>query len=92
MWEDVFGAFFSAFLLKHYQNAMSNIVELSIRKCRVLHEMDATKMANHELLEGIKFDIIVFNFPFAGFFKGLSRESQLGSVCAPPPAILVIST
>ncbi|KAK4398659.1 hypothetical protein Sango_1341400 [Sesamum angolense] len=77
MWEDVFGAIFSAFLLKHYQNAMSNIVELSIRKCRVMHEIDATKMRHHEQLGGIKFDIIIFNFPFAGFFKDLSRDSQL---------------
>ncbi|KAL0443237.1 UNVERIFIED_CONTAM: hypothetical protein Slati_2046400 [Sesamum latifolium] len=67
-----------AFLLKHYQNAMSNIVELSIRKCRVMHEIDATRMANHEQLRGIKFDIIIFNFPFAGFFKDLSRDSQIG--------------
>ncbi|KAK4439660.1 hypothetical protein Salat_0300900 [Sesamum alatum] len=66
-----------AFLLKHYENALSNIVELSIRKCKVMHDIDATKMANHELLGGLKFDIIIFNFPFAGFFKNLSRDSQL---------------
>ncbi|KAL0306213.1 UNVERIFIED_CONTAM: hypothetical protein Sradi_6038600 [Sesamum radiatum] len=65
------------FLLKHYQNAMSNLVELTIRKCRVMHEIDATKMRHHEQLGGIKFDIIIFNFPFAGFFKDLSRDSVL---------------
>ncbi|KAG8376838.1 hypothetical protein BUALT_Bualt09G0105500 [Buddleja alternifolia] len=30
--------------------------------------------------KGIKFDRIIFNFPFAGFFKQLSRECQLRSL------------
>ncbi|KAK6149455.1 hypothetical protein DH2020_016980 [Rehmannia glutinosa] len=42
-----------------------------------MHGIDATKMANHALLGNLKFDRIVFNFPFAGFFKNLSRDSQL---------------
>ncbi|KAL8469618.1 hypothetical protein ACS0TY_032464 [Phlomoides rotata] len=66
-----------AFLVKNYHNALSNLVELGIRKCRVMHEIDATKMCNHPYLVGIKFDRIVFNFPFAGFFKDISRDSQL---------------
>ncbi|KAL7130733.1 hypothetical protein ABFS83_13G153600 [Erythranthe nasuta] len=65
------------FLVKNYQNAVRNIMELSIRKCKVIHEIDATKMANHPFLGGIKFDRIIFNFPFAGFFKNLPRYSQL---------------
>ncbi|KAL6513960.1 hypothetical protein OROHE_019416 [Orobanche hederae] len=65
------------FLKKHYKNAASNIAELSSRGCMVMHGIDATVMADHELLGGIKFDRIVYNFPFAGFFKGLSRESTL---------------
>ncbi|KAL8462113.1 hypothetical protein ACS0TY_033266 [Phlomoides rotata] len=66
-----------AFLVKNYHNALPNLVELGIRKCKVMHEIDATKMSNHPYLEGIKFDRIVFNFPFAGFFKDISRDSQL---------------
>ncbi|PIN09465.1 hypothetical protein CDL12_17954 [Handroanthus impetiginosus] len=66
-----------AFLVRNYQKALSNIMELTIRKCKVLHEVDATDMANHEFLRGIKFDRIIYNFPHAGFFKKLSRDDQL---------------
>ncbi|KAL6531508.1 hypothetical protein OROMI_027871 [Orobanche minor] len=65
------------FLVKNYANALPNIVELGIRKCKVMHEIDATVMANHEFLGGIKFDRIIFNFPFAGFFNNLSHDSVL---------------
>ncbi|KAL6562479.1 hypothetical protein OROGR_003486 [Orobanche gracilis] len=67
------------FLKKHYKNAVSNIAELSRRGCMVMHGIDATVMVDHEILGGLKFDRIVYNFPFAGFFKGLSRESTLRS-------------
>lgn len=66
-----------AFLVKNYGNALSNLVELSIRKCTVMHGINATEMANNAFLGGIKFDRIIFNFPFAGFFKDLSRDTQL---------------
>ncbi|KAK6149454.1 hypothetical protein DH2020_016979 [Rehmannia glutinosa] len=65
------------FLVKNYENALPNVEELGIRKCKVMHEIDATKMSNHEFLGGIKFHRIIFNFPFAGFFKDLPRDSQL---------------
>ncbi|KAK4439659.1 hypothetical protein Salat_0300800 [Sesamum alatum] len=65
------------FLEKHYRNAPFNIAELRIRGCKVMHGIDATKMATHELLGHLTFDRIIFNFPFAGFFKNLSRQSQL---------------
>ncbi|KAI3456766.1 hypothetical protein Pfo_013429 [Paulownia fortunei] len=66
-----------AFLKKNYQYAPINIEELRSRECKVMHGIDATKMANHALLGQLKFDRIIFNFPFAGFFKNLSREAQL---------------
>ncbi|KAL0443236.1 UNVERIFIED_CONTAM: Heavy metal-associated isoprenylated plant protein 41 [Sesamum latifolium] len=66
-----------AFLKKNYQNAQSNINELRIRGCKVMHGIDATEMATHELLGHLTFDRIIFNFPFAGFFKNLPRQSQL---------------
>ncbi|CAN1190463.1 Uncharacterized protein At4g26485 [Linum perenne] len=39
--------------------------------------MDATKMAGHWFMMGEKFDRIVFNFPFAGYFKEESSGSQI---------------
>ncbi|XP_051128272.1 uncharacterized protein LOC127249505 [Andrographis paniculata] len=65
------------FLKKNYDGAASNINELRVRKCTVMHGVDATKLAGHQLLGKLKFDRIVFNFPFAGFFKELPRDSQL---------------
>ncbi|PIN19310.1 hypothetical protein CDL12_08012 [Handroanthus impetiginosus] len=65
------------FLARNYQKALSNIMELTMRKCKVVHEVDATAMANHDCLGGMKFDRIIFNFPYAGFFKTLSRDDQL---------------
>ncbi|KAK4380826.1 Heavy metal-associated isoprenylated plant protein 41 [Sesamum angolense] len=59
------------------KKASFNINELSIRGCKVMHGIDATKMATHELLGHLTFDRIIFNFPFAGFFRNLSRQSQL---------------
>lgn len=66
-----------AFLVKNYGSALSNLVELSIRECTVMHGINATEMANNGFLGGIKFDRIIFNFPFAGFFKNLSRDAVL---------------
>ncbi|XP_057765402.1 uncharacterized protein At4g26485-like [Salvia miltiorrhiza] len=66
-----------AFVVKNYRSGLYNLVELSKRKCKVMHEVDATQMATHHLLSGMKFDRIVFNFPFAGFFKELPRQAQI---------------
>ncbi|KAL2475962.1 protein of unknown function (DUF2431) [Abeliophyllum distichum] len=65
------------FLKKNYKHAMSNIEKLRSRGCIVMHEIDATKISNHHFLGGKTFDRVIFNFPFAGFFKELSREAQL---------------
>ncbi|KAL7088178.1 hypothetical protein ACP275_13G112600 [Erythranthe tilingii] len=65
------------FLKKNYGNAKSNIEELRSRGGKVIHGVDATEMANHHSLGHLNFDRIVYNFPYAGLFKDLSRESQL---------------
>ncbi|KAL1556137.1 25S rRNA (uracil(2634)-N(3))-methyltransferase [Salvia divinorum] len=66
------------FLKKNYGNAVSNIAELRRRAGKVMHGIDATKMANHELLRQLKFDRIIYNFPYAGIFdKSVPKESQL---------------
>nr|GMD81374.1 uncharacterized protein At4g26485-like isoform X1 [Ipomoea batatas] len=66
-----------AFLAENYDNAISNTAMMRRKGCKVIHGVDATDMANHPSLKGLKFDRIVFNFPYAGFFKTKSRTSQL---------------
>ncbi|CAI9756797.1 unnamed protein product [Fraxinus pennsylvanica] len=56
---------------------MSNIQKLRSRKCTVMHGIDATKVTSPHLFGGKTFDRIIYNFPFAGFFKNLSREATL---------------
>ncbi|KAG8385979.1 hypothetical protein BUALT_Bualt03G0101400 [Buddleja alternifolia] len=68
-----------AFLKKNYQKFLSNIKKLRSRGCKVMHEIDATKMASHQLLGHLTFDRIIYNFPYAGFFK-MSREDLLWSL------------
>ncbi|XP_042475479.1 uncharacterized protein LOC122057439 isoform X2 [Macadamia integrifolia] len=65
------------FLKKNYRKAMSNINDLKSRGCMVLHGVDATTMSSHEFLKDMRFDRIVFNFPYAGWFKKKSRENQI---------------
>ncbi|XP_057765399.1 uncharacterized protein At4g26485-like [Salvia miltiorrhiza] len=57
---------------------MSNIAELKSRGSKVMHGIDATEIAKHQLLRQLKFDRIIFNFPHAGFFSRESTECQLG--------------
>ncbi|KAL6999079.1 25S rRNA (uracil2634-N3)-methyltransferase [Sarracenia purpurea var. burkii] len=66
------------FLSRNYKSAMSNIQILRSRGAKVMHDVDATQMANSFLFQGMTFDRIVFNFPHAGFFPNESRESVLG--------------
>ncbi|KZV36225.1 hypothetical protein F511_14243 [Dorcoceras hygrometricum] len=68
---------YAAFLKKNYANAPWNIRELKRRGCMVMHGIDATTIAADQLLGHMTFDRIIYNFPFAGFFKGLSRDSVL---------------
>ncbi|KAH7859469.1 hypothetical protein Vadar_001508 [Vaccinium darrowii] len=65
------------YVSRNYRRAMSNIESLRSRGAKVMHEVDATKMANQILLQGMTFDRIVFNFPLSGFFPEESRESNL---------------
>ncbi|XP_073134750.1 uncharacterized protein [Henckelia pumila] len=66
-----------AFLKKNYAMAPWNIGELKKKGCIVMHGIDATTIATHHQLKHMTFDRIIFNFPFAGFFEGLSRDSTL---------------
>ncbi|PIA27283.1 hypothetical protein AQUCO_08100017v1 [Aquilegia coerulea] len=63
-------------LKENYGDAMSNINHLKNKGCTILHEVDATVMASHPVLRGLKFDRIIYNFPLVGFFNE-SRRAQL---------------
>ncbi|CAN0863468.1 Uncharacterized protein At4g26485 [Linum grandiflorum] len=66
------------FLRKNYSSAMANIEAIKTRGGLVMHGVDATKMAKHGSLKGMKFDRIIFNFPHAGFSsKETPAETQI---------------
>ncbi|XP_073047954.1 uncharacterized protein [Primulina eburnea] len=66
-----------AFLKKNYAKAPWNIRELKKMGCIVMHGIDATTIATQQLLQHKTFDRVIYNFPYAGFFKGLSRDSSI---------------
>lgn len=41
---------FTDFLVSNYGSALYNLVELEVKKCLVIYEINATKMADHPLL------------------------------------------
>ena len=65
---------FSEFLSKNYKNALSNIDKLRSLGAKVMHNVDATKMANVFPFNCMRFDRVVYNFPLAGFFPDESKE------------------
>ncbi|KAI3898858.1 hypothetical protein MKW92_025960 [Papaver armeniacum] len=60
-----------------YSNANENIDELKSLGCNVMHNIDATTMAQDPTLSQRKFDRIVFNFPYASVKKCVGRSTQL---------------
>lgn len=50
-----------------YKNAKSNLDQLVNLGASLIHGLDATKMKLHSDLKMRKFDLIVYNFPHAGF-------------------------
>ncbi|CAH9083704.1 unnamed protein product [Cuscuta europaea] len=65
------------FLTTNYCKAFLHLRELKDKGCKVMHGIDATCMIYNPCLMGSTFDRIVFNFPYAGFFKDIPRTSQL---------------
>ncbi|KAJ7963557.1 DUF2431 domain-containing protein [Quillaja saponaria] len=62
-------------LMRSYEKAMRNVELLKKSGCKVMLGVDATPMAEHLILQGLKFDRIVFNFPYAaGRQKSYPRE------------------
>ncbi|XP_019190723.1 PREDICTED: uncharacterized protein At4g26485-like [Ipomoea nil] len=66
------------FLAENYKNALPNVDMLTNKGCTVMHGVDVRIMAYNALLrlEGLTFDRIVFNFPFAR----LSKKSPSPSI------------
>ncbi|KAI3881375.1 hypothetical protein MKX03_028832 [Papaver bracteatum] len=60
-----------------YSNANRNIDELKCLGCNVMHNIDATTMAQDSTLSQRTFHRIVFNFPYASVKKRGSRSAQL---------------
>ncbi|XP_047324113.1 uncharacterized protein At4g26485-like [Impatiens glandulifera] len=66
------------FLHRNYRNAIANIQKLTSRGATVMHRVDATTMSSHSFLRLIKYDRIIYNFPFYGFRRrNETRESNL---------------
>ncbi|XP_034704161.1 uncharacterized protein At4g26485-like, partial [Vitis riparia] len=65
------------FLSTNYRYALSNIDTLRSLGAKVMHDVDATKMAHVFPFNCMRFDRVVYNFPLAGFFPNASREDQI---------------
>ncbi|GAB2293076.1 hypothetical protein Dimus_027292 [Dionaea muscipula] len=67
------------FLCKHYDRAVSNILNLTKRGCGVVHGIDATMISwKYSTHLAMQFDRIIFNFPHVGVFKNdAPRETSL---------------
>ncbi|KAE9588235.1 putative S-adenosyl-L-methionine-dependent methyltransferase [Lupinus albus] len=52
---------------KNIKNVLANLTELKNLGCTILHQMDVHTMSKHQFLPCNYFDVIVFNFPHAGF-------------------------
>ncbi|KAJ9672549.1 hypothetical protein PVL29_025957 [Vitis rotundifolia] len=65
------------FLSTNYRHALSNIDTLRSLGAKVMHGVDATKMAHVFPFKCMRFDRVVYNFPLAGFFPNESREDEI---------------
>ncbi|BFG28680.1 hypothetical protein CerSpe_149530 [Prunus speciosa] len=57
-------------LMLNYSKAMSNVMELEARGCKVLLEVDVHSMSQHPFLISERFDRIIYNFPHVGYLHG----------------------
>ncbi|KAG2384160.1 Heavy metal-associated isoprenylated plant protein [Vigna angularis] len=60
-----------------YAKASQNLKELEDLGCTIVNPVDVMTMAEHRLLQGRKFDRIIYNFPHAGFGGRESDFSQI---------------
>ncbi|VVA26999.1 PREDICTED: At4g26485 [Prunus dulcis] len=57
-------------LMLNYSKAMSKVMELEARGCKVLLEVDVHSMSQHPFLISERFDCIIYNFPHVGYLHG----------------------
>ncbi|KAL6135084.1 hypothetical protein ACLB2K_067312 [Fragaria x ananassa] len=57
-----------------HPSCVSHLNELRQRGCLVLHDVDVHDMDLHYFLSRKKFDVIIFNFPHAGFYPGFGES------------------
>ncbi|XP_047342658.1 uncharacterized protein LOC124946136 [Impatiens glandulifera] len=67
----------SAYLRCNYKKSTGNIEELTNRGATVRHGVDATKMSKYLYWKDIKFDRIIYNFPYSSCPKTESRQTQM---------------
>ncbi|XP_062014551.1 uncharacterized protein At4g26485-like [Rosa rugosa] len=63
-------------LMMNYSKAMTNLLELEGRECKIFHEVDARVMRYHPNLFFMRFDRIIYNFPHAGYMDGSSSSER----------------
>ncbi|BBH01451.1 hypothetical protein with DUF2431 [Prunus dulcis] len=57
-------------LMLNYSKAMSKVMELEARGCKVLLEVDVHSMSQHPFLISERFDCIIYNIPHVGYLHG----------------------
>ncbi|XP_047342750.1 uncharacterized protein At4g26485-like [Impatiens glandulifera] len=67
----------SVYLRCNYKKSTGNIEVLTNRGATVRHGVDATKMSYYSYWKGIKFDRIIYNFPFSGCPQSESHQTQM---------------
>ncbi|XP_040361680.1 uncharacterized protein At4g26485-like [Rosa chinensis] len=63
-------------LMTNYSKAMTNLLELEGRECKIFHKVDARVMRYHPYLLFMRFDRIIYNFPHAGYMNGSSSSER----------------
>ncbi|XP_047320786.1 uncharacterized protein At4g26485-like [Impatiens glandulifera] len=61
-------------LLRH-PDSYYNLKLLRSLGCLILHRVDVCSMNKHQVLKSLGFDVIIYNFPHAGHFRGLKETN-----------------
>ncbi|WZY75743.1 hypothetical protein YC2023_022127 [Brassica napus] len=69
-------------LEQKYKDAKNNVEELERLGCTVIHGVNVHSMdKDHRVVRSIVYDIIIFNFPHAGFHFGRETDSYTIFLC-----------
>ncbi|KAJ0705134.1 hypothetical protein HanPI659440_Chr14g0570221 [Helianthus annuus] len=64
-------------LLSKYKMVKDHITKLRELGASVHHKVDDTKMSQNSIFSDRKFNVIIYNFPHAGFSKGIDSEKNV---------------